>query len=147
MWNFSTTDPRNPTAGTKYITDSEKLQDNIPHSIYKYQSTYMQALPPLRDMPNYYYMHSLLSGSELIRPIRYTLLLEIPILFIRAVCQIRSTSFEPKHETQPLPMQHFVRTYAYTRYLKTTARIRTFWISNDCSTIGMSFFCIRLDAR
>ena len=39
--------------------------------MYKYQSTYIQALPPLWDMPNYYYMYSLSYGSELIRPIRY----------------------------------------------------------------------------
>ena len=39
--------------------------------MYKYQSTYIQALPPLWDMPKYYYMYSLSSGSESIRPIRY----------------------------------------------------------------------------
>ena len=42
-------------------------------TLYKYQSTYIQALPPLWDRHNYYSMYSLSYGLELIRPIRYKL--------------------------------------------------------------------------
>ena len=47
------------------------IYHHTPCSLYKYQSTYIQALPPLWDMPNYYYMYNLSSESKLIRPIRY----------------------------------------------------------------------------
>ena len=39
--------------------------------LYKYQSTYIQALPPSWDRHNYYNTYSLSYGSELIRPILY----------------------------------------------------------------------------
>ena len=43
-------------------------------------------------------------------------------------------------ERNYFPIQHFVHTY--TRNSKTTGRMLTFYISNDCSTIGdVNFLC------
>ena len=57
--------------GSKLISIQENYK-MIHHSLsIKFQSTYIQALPPLWERHNYYYMNSLSYGLELIRPIRY----------------------------------------------------------------------------
>ena len=48
----------------QYNTICHTLCTNTSRLIYR-------PLPPLWDMPNYYYMYSLSSGSELIKPILY----------------------------------------------------------------------------
>ena len=58
-----------------HVTDrsyySGKLNTIYHNTLYKYQSTYIQSLPPLWHRHDYYYMYSLLYRLELIRPIRY----------------------------------------------------------------------------
>ena len=51
----------------------EEHYNTIYHTLCTNTSRHIQALSPLWDMPNYYYMYSLLFGSELIKPILYIL--------------------------------------------------------------------------
>ena len=61
--------------------------NTIPHTLYKYQSTYIQALPLLWARHNYYYMYSLLYGPELIKPILYIFSL---LLWYEMRCWVQS---------------------------------------------------------
>ena len=68
------------------------------------------------------------------------LLLEMSILFVRTVCEIPSASYGSKHASQALSGTTFVR--PYTRNSNTTGRMLTFYMLNDCSTIGnVCFLC------
>ena len=69
--------------------------------MYKYQSTYIQALPPLWDMPNYYYMYSPSSGSELIRPNRY-----IPPSFSGMKCGVETNQERASTLALSRPFRH-----------------------------------------
>ena len=58
---------------------------------------------------------------------------DLPFL-VTAVCELRSTSYGPKHSLRWLiPIRNFV--INYTNNSKTIGRIRTFYLSNDCCTI------------
>ena len=48
-------------------------------------------------------------------------------------CKLRSASYGSKHASHIFSICHFVQTYSHN--LKTKGRIRTFYLSNDCSTI------------
>ena len=67
-----------------------------------------------------------------------TALIPESILFlVRATCERRSVSYAPNYTSPTLfsiCMHHFVRTYTHNS--KTKGRIRTLYVSNDCSTIG-----------
>ena len=66
------------------------------------------------------------------------LLSEISILLVRAICEIWSSSYESLHTSQPHSNTTFVHTY--TCNWKTTRRMQTFYIPNDCSTIRDVYF-------
>ena len=53
---------------------------------------------------------------------------------VRAVCEIWAMSYGSNHTLQRFPLQHFVHTYTHNS--KATGYIWTFYISNNCSTIG-----------
>ena len=61
------------------------------------------------------------------------LLSEMSIFWVRAVCEIRLVRYGSKHALQSLSDMLFACTFMHN--LKTTGRIGTFYISNDCSSI------------
>ena len=69
--------------------------------------------------------------------------MDILIFLERSVCEIQSLSYESEHASQP-PSNNLC---AYTRNSKTTGHVWTFYVLNDCSTIGDVYFMLELDAR
>ena len=63
------------------------------------------------------------------------LLSDIDLYFVRAACELGSTSYASKHALRSLSDASFC-TYVYTHNSKTNGRIRTFYLSNNYSTIG-----------
>ena len=62
------------------------------------------------------------------------LLSEIFLFLVRAACKLRLASNGPKHTCGLFPAHYFMRNYMYNS--KTKGCIRTFYQSNDYSTIG-----------
>ena len=89
----------------------------------------------------HHFVHTSMHSSKTKRHIR-TLYLsndcstieDISIFWVRTVCEIRQASYESKHALQPLSDMTFVHTYTHNS--KTTGRIQTFCVSNECSTMG-----------
>ena len=69
------------------------------------------------------------------------------LAWVRAVCKIRTMRYASKRTSQPL--SNATSCVYCTRNSKTTGRIWTFYISNDCSTIGDvgDISVLELDAR
>ena len=66
------------------------------------------------------------------------LLSEVILILVRAECELRSTSYDPKHALRWLPVRHLVRNYTHNSISK--GGIRTFYLFNDCSTIGDIYY-------
>ena len=66
------------------------------------------------------------------------LLSEILILLVRPVCELLLESYGSKYVLQPLSDTTFLHTYTHNSI--TTGCIQTFYISNDCSTLGDVYF-------
>ena len=62
------------------------------------------------------------------------LLSDIFLFLVRAACELRSASYGSKHTSQSLSDKPFVCTYMHKA--KTIRHIWTFYILNNCSTIG-----------
>ena len=70
------------------------------------------------------------------------LLSEMSISCVRSGCKILQVSYGSKHTSQCLFDKAFAHTYVHN--LKTAGDIRTFYISNSCSTIRRFLVCFRV---
>ena len=70
------------------------------------------------------------------------LLLEISLFLVRAACELRSMRYGSKHASRSLSCMPFNFVRTYTHNSKTKGRIRTFYLTNDCSTIGKIYFLV-----
>ena len=70
-----------------------------------------------------------------------TTIRDLPFLgqsYVRATC-VRSTSYGPKNTRHSgFPIHHFMHNYMHKS--KSKGRIRTFYLSNDCSTVRNIYF-------
>ena len=94
-------------------------------TFFKNWMSYKDVLP-IKQLHYTYYRTYLFSGLEL-----------------HARCN--QWIMDPNTHRNHFPIQHFVHIYACNS--KTTGDTRTFYISNDCSTIGDVYFLLEVDVR